>query len=323
MKKLTSILLALVLALTMLSPLAALADEDVIRVAIVQLAENGAFADMRNGFIARLRELGYTEDKMIIDEYNANSDMSNLYAICSKIVDDEYDAVATIATPPAQAMVNTESGIPVFFISVSDPVAAGIVSAMDTPDRNATGTSNAIPSDEMFKLADQLTPGIESYGFLYCSSQVNSVTTVAAAKKYLDSIGKSYVEKTVTSSAEIYEAMNALCEEDIQGIFIPNDSMIQDGMATVSEIAIGYELPVYGSSAVMVAHGAFATISISDTQIGAITADLFAEYLNGKAVEDIPAIVVDQFTTVINKTTANAIGIELADEILADALILE
>ena len=322
MKKLTTILLALALCLSLVSPIAALAEEP-LRVAIVQLAENGAFADMRNGFIDRLRELGYTADKMIIDEYNANSDMSNLYAICGKIVDDGYDAVATIATPPAQAMVNTESGIPVFFISVSDPVAAGILSAMAAPDRNATGTSNAIPSDEMFKLADRLTPGIETYGFLYCTSQVNSVTTVAAAKKYLDSIGKKYVEKTVTSSAEIYEAMNALCEEEIQGIFIPNDSMIQDGMATVSEIAMGYEIPVYGSSAVMVASGAFATISISDRQIGAITADLFVEHLNGKDVEDIPAIVVDQFTTVINKTTADAIGIELDADTLANAVIVE
>lgn len=322
MKKTAALVLSVLLVFSLLSPLSALAEEP-LRVAVVQLAENGAFADMRAGFIARLRQAGYTEDKMIIDEYNANSDMSNLYAICNKIVDDGYDAVATIATPPAQAMVNTESGIPVFFISVSNPVAAGILSAMDTPDRNATGTSNAIPSDEMFKLADRLTPGIRTYGFLYCSSQVNSVTTVEAAKQYLDGAGLSYVEKTVTSSAEIYEAMNALCAEDIQGIFIPNDSMIQDGMATVSEIAIGNGLPVYGSSAVMVASGAFATISISDTEIGAITADMFLEYLNGKAIEEIPAIVVDQFTTVINQSTADSIGVTLDADTLEAAVLLQ
>ena len=322
MKKSLAMLLCALMLLS-LSPLAALADDAPIRVAIIQLVENGAFADMREGFIARIREIGYTEEKMIIDPYNASGDMSNLYTICQKVVDDEYDAVVTIATPPAQAMVNMESDIPVFFISVSNPVGAGLLSAMETPDRNATGTSNAIPVDAMFQFSDQLTPGITSYGFLYCASQVNSVTTVDSAKEYLTANGLSYVEKVITSSAEIYEAMNALCEEDIQGIFIPNDSVIQDGMAVVAEVAKENKLPVYGSSAVMVASGAFATISISDPEIGAITADMFQQYLTGTPVAEIPAIVVDQFTTVINKTTADAIGVTLDAQTMENAVIME
>ena len=56
MKKLTTILLALALCLSLVSPIAALAEEP-LRVAIVQLAENGAFADMRNGFIDRTAHL--------------------------------------------------------------------------------------------------------------------------------------------------------------------------------------------------------------------------------------------------------------------------
>ena len=40
---------------------------DAIDVGIVQMADNGAFTDMREGFIARMRELGYTEEKMTFD----------------------------------------------------------------------------------------------------------------------------------------------------------------------------------------------------------------------------------------------------------------
>lgn len=82
-------------------------------------------------------------------------------------------------------------------------------------------------------------------------------------------------------------------------------------------------IPVYGSSAVMVESGAFATISISDTQIGAITADMVKQYLDGTPIEEIPAIVVDQFTTVINQTTADEIGIVLTDDILNTAVIVD
>lgn len=320
MKKIVAMLLCALLAL---SPLVTFAEDAPLKVAVIQLVENGAFADMREGFIARMRELGYTEEKMHFDEYNASGDMSNLYAICQKVVDEEYDAAVTVATPAAQAMVNMESGIPVFFISVSDPIGAGLLSSLDTPDRQATGTSNAIPVSEMFKLSEQLTPDIQCYGLLYCASQVNSVTTVSSAKEYLTAKGLTYVEKVVTSSAELYEAMNALCEEEIQGIFIPNDSVIQDGMEIVAEVAKENKLPVYGSSKVMVDSGAFATISISDPEIGAITADMFSQYLNGTALEQIPAIVVDTFTTVINQTTAEAIDAALSEEVKTSAIIVK
>ena len=42
----------------------------------------------------------------------------------------------------------------------------------------------------------------------------------------------------------------------------------------VTEVARDAKIPVYGSSAVMVDSGAFATIAISDTEIGAQTADM-------------------------------------------------
>ena len=319
MKKLTAMILSLILSLT---SFAALADEP-LRIAVIQLVENGAFADMREGFIARMRELGYDEDKLEIEEMNASGDMSNLYALCQKAAEDELDLVVPIATPAAQTFVQMESGIPAFFISVSNPVGAGLLTAMETPDRDATGTSNAIPVSEMFKLADTLTPGIKTYGLIYCKSQVNSVTTIESAKEYLTDNGLGYEEVVVTNSAEVYEAMLALCERDIQGIFVPNDSVIQDAMAKVAEVAMEEGLPVYGSSAVMVESGAFATISISDTQIGAITADMVDQYLKGTPVAEIPALVVDQFTTVINQTTADEIGVALSDEVLNTAVIVD
>ncbi|MDD3337030.1 MAG: ABC transporter substrate-binding protein [Eubacteriales bacterium] len=314
---------AMILAVTLFLSISALAAAEPLQVSIVQLVENGAFADMREGFIARMQELGYDEDQMVFTPYDASGDMSNLYTICQNVAGEEPDAVVTIATPAAQAMVNLETDIPVFFISVSNPVGAELLTTLEAPDKNATGTSNAIPVSEMFKLSDSLTPGVTTYGLIYCASQVNSVTTINNAKAYLDENGLAYEEAVVASTAEVYEAMNALCEKDIQAIFVPNDSVIQDAMEVVTTIAKENKLPVYGSSAVMVNSGAFATISISDQEIGAITADLYKQYLDGAAIEQIPAIVVDSFTTVINQNTADAIGVTLGDEVLQSAVIVK
>lgn len=295
---------------------------EVIEVGIIQLADNGAFTDMREGFIARMRELGYSEDKMKFDYQNANGDTGTLNSICQAMVDAKKDIIVSIATPPSQAIVNMDSGIPVFFISVGNPVGAGIITDMSMPDKNATGTSNAIPVSEMFKLSDQLTPGCETYGLIYNTGEINSVTTVENAKKYMDENGLSYKEAVVTASSEVQQAAQSLADQ-VDAFFIPNDSMVQSAMPQVAEAAMDAKIPVYGSSAVMVASGAFATISIDDITIGSMTADMADQFLKGTAIKDIPAITVSDFVTVINKTTAAAIGVEVSQDVLDSAKIIE
>lgn len=317
MKKTIAMLLTLILTLTCSLAFA----EDMISVGIIQMADNGAFTDMREGFIDRMRELGYTEDKMTFTYRNALGDMTQLVANCEAALDDGIDVAVTIATPPTQAFCNLDSGVPQFFISVSNPVGAGVITEMAHPDMNATGTSNAIPVSEMFKLADQLTPGCKVYGLLYCQSEINSVTTAQQAKDYMDANGLTYVEQVVTNVSEVQMAVDVLLEQ-VDAIFVPNDSVIQTAMSVVADSAAEMGVPVYGSSAVMVQSGAFATISIADRDIGAITADMLHRYLTGTPIEEIPAVVVDEFTMVINQTTADMIGAELPADVLETAAIV-
>lgn len=294
----------------------------VIKVGLVQLADNGAFTDMREGFINKIHELGYTEDQLVVDYKNANGDTGTLNSILQTMVDEQKDMIVTIGTPATQAIVNMNSGIPVFFISVSNPVGAKVITDMNTPDKNATGTSNAIPVSEMFKLSDKLTPNRQTYGLIYNTGEINSVTTIENAKKYLDSAGLKYKEAIVTSSSEVQQAAQSLVG-GVDAFFIPNDSMVQSAMPQVAEIAKKAKIPVYGSSAVMVQSGAFATVSIDDVTIGGITAEMAGKYLKGTPLKQIPAITVSDFTTVINKSTADAIGVTVPQDVLNSAAIIE
>lgn len=296
-------------------------EGDVLKVGVIQMVENGAFNDMREGFIQELRDKGYTEDKLEIIYKTAQGDATNLNTICQSMVSEGMDLVCTIATPATQAMVNLKSDIPVVFVAVSNPVAAGVITDFAAPDKNATGTSNAIPVSNIFGLSDKLTPGVKNYGILYNTSEVNSVNTVKDAKEYLDSKGIGYTEAVVTNSSEVQQAAQSLAGK-VDAIFIPNDSVIQDAMPLVTEVARANKIPVYGSSAVMVQSGAFATVAISDKEIGAISADKAIAYFEGTSIENIPAEVVPASDTVINQTTADAIGAEIADDVKSSAVFI-
>ncbi|MDR0434574.1 MAG: ABC transporter substrate-binding protein [Gracilibacteraceae bacterium] len=292
----------------------------VYKIGVIQLAENGAFTDMREGFLNRLSELGYAEEQLEVDYKNAQGDVGTLNTICQEMARSDKNIVVTIATPAAQAYVSQESEIPLIFISVSDPVSAGIMSDLSAPDRNATGSSNLVPVDEIFQMAATLTPEVKDYGILYNTGEANAVSTVANAKAYLEANGYTFREATVTNSSEVQQAAEALAAR-AEAIYVPIDSMVQTAMPQVAQIAKDAGLPLYGSSPVMVRDGALATVSTDDTQVGAVAAELADRYFQGTPITEIPAVAISDFIFVINQTTADAIGVTIPAA-YADAVIM-
>jgi putative ABC transport system substrate-binding protein len=177
-----------------------------------------------------------------------------------------------------------------------------------------------VPVDEIFALAKTLTPNVKRYGILYNTGESNAVTTVRKAKAYLDANGYTYQEATVTNSSEVQQAAQALASK-VDAIYVPIDSMVQSAMPQVAQIAKDAKIPVYGSSPVMVVSGALATVSVSDKQIGAMSADMADRYFKGAAIANIPAVMLDTFMTVINRGTLNTLGVTLPASLASSIFI--
>lgn len=286
----------------------AASNPDAPKVALVQLVDNDAFTEMIDSFENKLTEL--TGGAATYELKNAQGDMSTLNSIASELKTADYDLIVPLATPAAQAVVNAGPAAPVVFISVTNPVSAGVMSEMESPDKNATGTSNIIPVDEIFTLADKLTPGIQSVGILYCSGEQNAVLTAEKAKTYLDSINMAYQEVTVAASSEVQQAAQTLAGQ-VDAIYVPVDSTVQSAMPQVVEAATAAGIPVYGSDPVMVKSGALACVSVSNTQLGERSAEMAYEILQGKAVSEVPAEALEEYQYVCSQAAADALHITL------------
>lgn len=312
--KRTKLFAALVVIFSLLTLAACGAKEetpaaaDTAKVAIVQLVDNAAFTEMIDSFEDKLTEL--TDGAVSFEVKNAQGDMSTLNSIAAELKSSDYDLIVPIVTPATQAVVNAGGSTPVVFISVTDPVAAGILDDLSAPNKNATGTSNIVPVDEIFTLAKKLTPEVETMGILYCSGEQNAVLTAEKAKRYLDSIGMAYQEVTVASSNEVQQAAQSLASQ-VDAIYIPIDSTVQSAMPQVVAAATEAGIPVYGSDPVMVASGALACVSVSNTQLGERSAEMAYEILQGKAVSDVPAEAMEEFRYVLSQSAADALQITL------------
>ena len=318
MKKLIAVIVSLTLVMMLAScggsasssaPAASNAPaDDTVNIGLIQLVEHPSLDEIRTAFEAELKAKGY--DNVVIDYQNGQNDSSTMNSICQKFVGDNVDMIVAIATPAAQSAAAATSDIPVVFAAVTDPVGAGLVGADGTPDRNCTGTSDVIATEGIFDLADELTPGIKTYGFIYNLAETNSVTVITEAKSVLDSRGIAYTEACVTNSGEVTTAAQSLFGK-VDAIFCPIDNTVAFAMPNLAQLANDYGLPVYVAADSMVLDGGLATVGVNYTQLGKQTAQMAIEILEGKAVKDVPVQVLTEYSTVINSDTAKILGIEV------------
>ena len=157
---------------------------------------------------------------------NCNADANLLSQIISNFEADRVDLMVAVATPVAMAMQSAteESGTPVVFAAVSDPVSVGLVNSLQAPGANITGTSDFLNTDAVMQLILATNPEIKKVGLLYNVGQDSSATPIAAAKKFLQSRGIEIIERTGTTVDEISLAAQALIADGVEAVFTPTDA---------------------------------------------------------------------------------------------------
>ena len=295
-----------------------------VTVGLIQLMEHPSLDEIRGAITARLEEKAAENGLTVKVNYqNGQGDTSTINTICQQFVANKVDVIVAIATPAAQGAATAAqgSGIPVVFSAVTDPVDAGLVESLEAPGGNITGTSDAIPVEKIFALAQELTPEVKSYGLIYNTSEDNSLSVIAQVKTYLDGQQIPYTEGAVTTSADVQtSARNLLGQCD--AIFAPIDNTVASAMAVLADEAIQAKKPVYVAADSMVADGGLATVGVNYTNLGSQTGDMVLKILTGTPAGEIPVEVLRDNAIVINGNTAGAIGVDISKYGPSDANII-
>lgn len=290
------------------------------KIGIVQIVEHPSLDTIRQSFLKELEEKGFKDGVNIaVDYQNAQNDQTNLKTICQKFVNNKYDLIVAIATPSAQAAAGETEDIPVLFSACTDPLGSGLVTDMNKPGKNVTGTSDAVSAEKIMELAKRITPNIKKVGALYNSSETNSISVINNLKEYAQKNGMTVVEATVTNSSEVQQAVQSLVG-NVDAVFSPIDNTIASAMPIVTQVANKAKLPVYVGADSMVKDGGLATYGINYTILGQETANMAVEILNGTNPGEIPVKTMSDMDVYVNKDTAKAIGVTIPDDVLKEAV---
>ncbi|MFV0412337.1 MAG: ABC transporter substrate binding protein [Oscillospiraceae bacterium] len=310
MKKVVSLALAAMLALGLL---AGCSKQGVIKIGVIQYVAHDALDAAYKGFVEGLAEAGYTEgDKVSFDYQNAQGDQANCPIIATKLVNSGSNLILAIATPAAQAVATAtkeHQDIPVLVTAVTDPFDAGLVASNEAPGGNITGTSDLTPVKEQMELLTKLVPTAKKVGFLYASSEANSVFQINMARAAAEALGLETEDFTVSNSNDVQAVVKSMVGK-VDAVYTPTDNMIAQTMSTVARVALEGKLPVIVGETGMVESGGLASYSIDYYELGKITAQQAVEILEGKAKPaDMPIRYQEDFKLEINQETASALGI--------------
>ena len=309
-------ILSLTLALILI--LAGTALADTVRVAVVQPLTHTSLNQIRDTIVSKLEA---SDIDFEIVTKNAEGDSAALSSILENVKNDGVDILVPIATSTAQSakMVFDGTDVSVVFAAVSDPVAAGL-----TGDdcRFITGVSNNIPAAEIVNLISDFQPDYKLIGFLYTSSETNSVSTINAAKAYCDANGIAYEEVSIANLSELQTAVETLISKGVDALYTGNDNSIASAMSTYIDVAYEYGIPVYCGADSMVADGGFATIGVDYVQLGGQVADIVERIAKGEQPEDIPYETLADYARFVNLQAADRVGMEISDDILANYNVL-
>lgn len=310
--------LSLVLIAATLMVAAPVLASDAVFIGVSKIVAHPALDGVERGIQEVIRD-AFPDARF--DLQNANGEMSTASSIAQKFKSEGVTLAVGIATPTAQALVNTLKDRPVIFSAVTDPVGAGLIRSTEKGEVNVTGISDMTPVRAQIELLNRIKP-IKTLGHVYTSSEANAVSLANIAREVCKQMGIRFVETTVSNSAEVKQATQAIAGR-VDGIYISNDNTVVSALAAVASVARKHKIPVMSadpSSAettpVLAAWG------FDYYKMGRATGRLAVRILKGEKPETIPTIYMTDASDVdllINLDVAKELGLVFPADIIAKA----
>jgi putative tryptophan/tyrosine transport system substrate-binding protein len=273
-------------------------------------------------FRQQLRELNYIEGQNIAYVYlGTDGSPAQLDAAAAALVQEHVSVIVAFGTPRAQAAQRATKTIPIVAISISDPIAAGLVTSLAHPVGNITGNTILGPNivTKKLQILKDAFPAVARVAYLW--NPDNSATA-----EILEDLRKAtpLFQMTLTS-------LPARTEVDFDRVFAQMSADRPDAVLTTSDpihlvhmpavidfflknrIAGLFQIRDHVVAGGLMSYG----VSLHELfQMGALYTD---KILRGTKPEDLAIAQPITFEFVVNLKTARAIGLEIPITVIARA----
>jgi putative ABC transport system substrate-binding protein len=290
---------------------------------LLPLDENDPEAKLRYSALTQgLSDLGWTDGRNLrIDLRWASDDINRIRALAQELVGLQPDIIATNGTPATAALQREARTIPIVFANVGDPVASGIVERLNQPGGNITGFAGLEPSlgGKWLELLSEIAPGLKRAGIMFnpdlfpVSVYTPSFETAARSLKVVPIIA------LVHSDVEIETAIMAFGREPGGGLVVLPDDFTREHRAPIILAAARSNVPAVYAQSYYARDGGLLSYGPDPVDNWRRAATYVDRILRGEKPGDLPVQFPTKFEMVVNRKTANALGLAVPPSILLRA----
>ena len=273
-----------------------------------------------------LREAGYIEGQDVAIEYRwAEGHDDRLPELAADLVSRKVDVIITGGWPGTRAAMKATATIPIVTAVGVDPIATGLVGNLARPDGNVTGFTSFGPRTQTkrFELLSRLVPEARVMATLI---NLSNPVTAKSIEQYGGGLVEAMHAKGVEqqrlsagSSAEIDAAFAHLVELKAGGLLLGIDPLFDNHKDQIVGLAARYRIPTIYPNRRYTDAGGLISYGVKTGETLRPMGMYAGRILAGAQPADLPFQMPARYELVINRKTADALGLAIPLELETQA----
>jgi putative ABC transport system substrate-binding protein len=286
-------------------------------IGISQCVRDPILDEVIEGMKEELARRGYDSNVRYRLE-TSNFDQSLASTIANKFVTQRVDLIVAICTPNALATQRATKTIPIVFSFVSDALGAEVVTSLDHPGGNVTGTQSFQSKVEAVDMIKTVVPTARTVGIVVNPGDEATVLFTERFKAAGAPKGLDVVEAVANSTAEIAAAAESLVGR-VDVIYEVGNSQAVSAFPAIVNVANANGIPLFGTDLNEAKLGGLVAVGEDPRGHGRGTGAIVARILAGEEPGDIPVWTNPNYSIAINPSAAKRQGVEIPPQVVAEA----
>jgi ABC-type uncharacterized transport system substrate-binding protein len=277
------------------------------------------------GFRAGFEELGY---HTTFEIHDAAQDLSKLGAILRSINNNliAYDYIYTFGTTVSRrAQVVIGGKLPQIFNIVTDPVGAGIVASLDSPGPTIGGGSDRIGIAAQLDEVGRLIT-FKKLGFFFNPREKNSLITRDELHRYGKEKGLEVIDFRSPPVDQILLRNLQMLNDSpdmVDAVYLAPDSYLSSEGELIGSHLRQAKIISITQIRSLIEHGVLIGITGDYFELGRAVASIVDRHQKGMAFENIPVEHFSSLKLLINKSSADLLGLSLDESLPPNAQLVD
>lgn len=280
-------------------------------------------SDQIDGFYLGLKQAGFVVGNNVgVIQRGANDDYDRLPALAAELVRQRVNVIAAIGGPVAAlAAKQATTTIPIVFAAVSEPVRSGLVTSLNRPGGNLTGSAGLASEldAKRLEILFELAPAATTVAALLNPNRPGVDAQESDMRAAAKAAGRELVAFRAGAPEAIEAAFAAMAAHGISALVVGADPFFANNrrqivaLAARHDVAAVYQWREFAMEGGLVSYGPniHESYRLSGAYVGRI--------LKGEKAGDLPVVQPATFELVLNLRTAKAIGLTVPSTLLARA----